>query len=186
MSIGSIDKKNFREEVKKILVNLDQIQHEALSKELSKNVSLFFQTHHIVQKEIGAFAPIQKEPIWYSNLNEKENSFSFPVEIDGSMVFVKSKFSELEKRIEFGVEIKSPNKNGEVASPDLILIPGLAFSKQGKRLGRGKGYFDRYLENFKGMRVGIGLECQLFDEIPTDVHDENLNWLITEKDIYKF
>ena len=186
MSNVSIDKKKFRDDVKKNLNNLDQRQYEALNIDLSKNVSLFFQTHHIIQKVVGVFSPIQKEPIWYLSLDEEENVFSFPIEVNGLMVFIKSSWSELEERTEFGVNLKVPKKNGEVASPDLILIPGLAFSKNGKRLGRGKGYFDRYLENFKGLRIGIGFECQLFEEVPTDEHDEKLNWLITEKNIYKF
>jgi len=64
------------------------------------------------------------------------------------------------------------------------LIPGLAFSLDGSRLGRGKGYYDSYLQKFNGLRIGIGFECQIVDKIPTERHDEFCHWIVTEKDIY--
>ena len=64
---------------------------------------------------------------------------------------------------------------------DVILVPGLAFSKEGKRLGFGAGYYDNFLSQHKNARkIGIAYSVQLFEDIPTEAHDIQLNQIITE------
>jgi 5-formyltetrahydrofolate cyclo-ligase len=62
---------------------------------------------------------------------------------------------------------------------DLILVPGLAFSRFGQRLGRGRGYYDRLLAGISGWKCGIAFDEQLFDEIPREAHDVALNSILT-------
>lgn len=64
----------------------------------------------------------------------------------------------------------------------LVLVPGRAFTKQGFRLGRGKGFYDKYLSGLtesldrKNLFFwGIGFECQLLEEIPVEEHDIQLD-----------
>lgn len=73
--------------------------------------------------------------------------------------------------------------SGEI---DLLLIPGVAFDRQGFRLGYGRGYFDRMLGNgnFSGLRVGFGYDFQLVDALPAEIHDQRIELLVTEKGIY--
>jgi 5-formyltetrahydrofolate cyclo-ligase len=55
---------------------------------------------------------------------------------------------------------------------DLILVPGLAFTSDGRRLGYGAGYYDGLLPKFPGTQAwGIGYPFQLLDDLPTDSHD---------------
>ena len=54
---------------------------------------------------------------------------------------------------------------------DIALIPGLAFDAQGHRLGRGKGYYDRFLAAFKGKTIGVCFDFQKVAEVPVDAHD---------------
>ena len=54
---------------------------------------------------------------------------------------------------------------------DIALIPGLAFDAQGHRLGRGKGYYDRFLASFKGKTIGVCFDFQKVAEVPVDAHD---------------
>lgn len=64
----------------------------------------------------------------------------------------------------------------------LIFIPGLAFDRRGRRLGMGKGYYDRALALFKGLKVGVAFECQLTEEeLPHEPHDIYMDFIITEK-----
>ena len=56
-------------------------------------------------------------------------------------------------------------------SPCYALIPGLAFDAQGHRLGRGKGYYDRFLTSFKGKTIGVCFDFQKVAEVPVDAHD---------------
>lgn len=54
---------------------------------------------------------------------------------------------------------------------DLIIVPGLAFTKKGERIGFGAGYYDRYLDGYKGMTIALALNRQLIDQLPTDKFD---------------
>ena len=66
----------------------------------------------------------------------------------------------------------------------LYLVPGVAFDSQCRRLGRGKGFYDRLLSNAK-FSMGIFYECQRFEgNIPSEPHDINLDIIVTEKQIY--
>ena len=62
---------------------------------------------------------------------------------------------------------------------DVAIIPGMAFDKNGNRLGRGKGYYDRFLSDFKGTKIGLGYDFQLLDSIPTEAHDKCMDWIVT-------
>jgi 5-formyltetrahydrofolate cyclo-ligase len=67
--------------------------------------------------------------------------------------------------------------------PALMLAPGLAFTRDGKRLGRGKGYYDRYLSRFSAadvICVGVCFECQLLETVPVEMHDRRVEWVLTE------
>lgn len=68
----------------------------------------------------------------------------------------------------------------------LCLVPGLAFSPDGYRLGYGKGYYDRFLSEFKGISIGLCYEACVRDSIPIGKYDQKVNYLITDKRIYNF
>lgn len=61
----------------------------------------------------------------------------------------------------------------------VILTPGIAFAPDGRRLGRGKGFYDRAFLDFPcAVRIGVGFECQLVPDVPTDWNDVPLDFLI--------
>ena len=62
---------------------------------------------------------------------------------------------------------------------DLALVPGIGFTLDGGRLGRGKGYFDRLLVEVPGFKCGVAFDCQLTAEIPLEPHDVRLNCILT-------
>ena len=62
------------------------------------------------------------------------------------------------------------------------MVPGVAFSpKTGVRIGYGKGFFDRFLKDFKGIKIGLSFEIQLVDDIPANEEDIAMDAIITEK-----
>ena len=63
---------------------------------------------------------------------------------------------------------------------EVIIVPGVAFDRKGRRLGRGKGFYDRLLETAKATKIGIGYEFQLVDELPAEPHDVPMDMVITE------
>lgn len=62
---------------------------------------------------------------------------------------------------------------------DLLLVPGVAFDLVGRRLGRGKGYYDKMLATLSGVRCGVGFDEQIVSEIPVTPHDAYLNCILT-------
>jgi 5-formyltetrahydrofolate cyclo-ligase len=62
--------------------------------------------------------------------------------------------------------ILEPPATSTVVDPDLILVPGLAFSASGDRLGRGKGFYDRYLDGSQALTVGVTDSAGIYDQIP--------------------
>ncbi len=69
---------------------------------------------------------------------------------------------------------------------DVIITPGLGFSKSGKRIGYGRGYYDKWFATHpEGVRIGICFEDQILGEIPSDTNDLPVHMLVTEKKIYR-
>ncbi len=99
--------------------------------------------------------------------------------------FMYDKNTEL---IENKFSILEPKKRDKVIFPKIILIPLLGYSKSGFRLGYGGGYYDKYLsKNGIGdvKKIGIAFSFQEVEEIPVEDHDERLDWILTEKHLYK-
>jgi 5-formyltetrahydrofolate cyclo-ligase len=64
-------------------------------------------------------------------------------------------------------------------SLDLILVPGVAFDSHGRRLGRGKGYYDQLLGTLHGTTCGVAFDEQMVEVIPVESHDVHLNRVLT-------
>lgn len=81
--------------------------------------------------------------------------------------------------------IREPRASAPLAGDrfDLILVPGVAFDRSGGRLGRGRGFYDRFLEGTRGVRVGVCFEDQVVPEVPVEAHDVRMNVLATPKGI---
>ncbi len=87
----------------------------------------------------------------------------------------------------FGLKEPDP-ESWETASPgevDLAFIPGLAFDRYGRRLGRGGGFYDRLLghPDFQGRKIGLCWTWQLLPFIPCEEHDIRVHQIITEESL---
>lgn len=69
---------------------------------------------------------------------------------------------------------------------DIIFVPGLAFTRDGRRIGRGGGYYDRYLgqPECTARLIGITTDLQLVNVIPTEGHDKHVQQIITESGLF--
>ena len=72
---------------------------------------------------------------------------------------------------------------GEAVKPsaiDLIVVPGVAFAADGCRMGRGKGYYDKYMssDGFRAIKIGVCYPCQLVDGLPVEVHDIRMDKVV--------
>ncbi len=71
---------------------------------------------------------------------------------------------------------------------DLVVVPGLGFDRQGRRIGRGGGFYDRFLseKEFHGTACGFAVHQQVIKEIPADPRDVNMNMLVTDQELLTF
>jgi 5-formyltetrahydrofolate cyclo-ligase len=72
------------------------------------------------------------------------------------------------------------------AEVDVALVPGVAFDRQGNRLGHGAGYYDRLLAELppSACLIGLAYECQLVEAISHEPHDVGMDLVVTEADLY--
>jgi 5-formyltetrahydrofolate cyclo-ligase len=67
----------------------------------------------------------------------------------------------------------------DLSTLDLVLAPGIAFALDGTRLGRGKGYYDRLLEQVQAIKIGVCFNWQVLPRIPRDSHDVKMDHIVT-------
>lgn len=82
--------------------------------------------------------------------------------------------------------IREPGPGSEVWSPEkleLILVPGVAFDRRGGRLGRGKGYYDRFLPKTNAVKVGVCFGERLLARLPLEPHDHRMDAVVTEREM---
>ncbi len=102
----------------------------------------------------------------------------------GMEFFLINAFEDLEKG-HFGIlEPKSDNKETFIKSKySLCIVPGLGFDGRGHRIGYGAGYYDRYLNSFEGITVGLCYDACFVERLPIGGFDVRVNMVITEKKI---
>ena len=87
--------------------------------------------------------------------------------------------------------IPEPAADSPAAPPELLakalwLVPGVAFDREGGRLGRGKGIYDRFLAGISGTAAGIAYDCQITTAaLPMEKHDRPLELVVTESALYR-
>jgi 5-formyltetrahydrofolate cyclo-ligase len=77
--------------------------------------------------------------------------------------------------------IREPLRRSPVdPAADVILVPGVAFDTSGRRLGFGGGFYDRYLAEASGFRVGLCFEAQMLEQVPAGGDDAPMDAVVTE------
>ena len=81
----------------------------------------------------------------------------------------------------FHIEEPDGDETASVEEMEMIVVPAVAYDKKGNRMGRGKGYYDRLMENSKATKVGVAYDFQMIDEIDSEAHDVKVDIVITER-----
>ncbi len=71
------------------------------------------------------------------------------------------------------------------ADLSILLVPGIAFDPLGHRLGFGKGFYDRFLEGFSGIAIGLAYDFQFLPRVPKTSHDRAVDWVMTDQRAYR-
>ena len=135
---------------------------------------------------IAGFSPIGEEiDIWplLKSLHRDRHRIALPVIIAPEQPLTFREWQpNCEMKIDrYGVSFPA---HGPALTPTLILVPLLAFTKRGERLGYGGGYYDRTLQALRSkgevFACGVAYAGQEVESLPTDVHDERLDGILTE------
>ena len=80
----------------------------------------------------------------------------------------------------YGIAEPQGDKRCPAEQIDLMVVPGVAFTREGIRLGRGKGYYDRYLarEGFRAYTVGVCYACQVCEQLPSEPFDRQVDIVV--------
>ncbi len=181
-------KADLRKILKSRLASLSDQEYLELSLKVSILLKNLLNDHFVIQRHlvIGVFAPIQKEPKWFLRMDKDvEKLTAYPAYSKDGMIFRLAERSKLVLNQDFGADIFGPNETEKVVAPKIIIVPGLGFMKDGTRLGRGKGFYDRYLEDKSVIKIGVSFEMQILDCIPTDPHDVKMDFIVTDQEILK-
>lgn len=89
---------------------------------------------------------------------------------------------------EYHLENSGLRYDPATASETIVLVPGLAFDKEGRRLARGQAYYDDFLSApamRDAIKIGVGWSLQLLQRIPTGQRDVRMDWLVQERGYLK-
>ena len=156
------------------LINLSIYQKSA-------NIMLYVATQDEVQtQEIIKSAQKDKKRIFIPLIIRKDNALLPSLVTDFEEELVQGVLGIYQPKKEF-YRIYPPS------TLEMVIVPGVAFTIHGHRLGRGGGYYDRFLSQLEGQIYSIALsfEMQIFDEIPFDVQDMPVDYIITEKRVIR-
>ena len=132
------------------------------------------------------FAPLPEEPDLWPLLNETlatKKMVALPCFDADSQKYLTRRVTDIHVEILSGrFGIREPAASC-VAIPleelDLVLVPGVAFDANGHRLGRGKGFYDRLLENFTGKKIGTAFDEQMVEAVPVEKNDVRMDLIVT-------
>ncbi|MDH3324212.1 MAG: 5-formyltetrahydrofolate cyclo-ligase [Candidatus Peregrinibacteria bacterium] len=129
-------------------------------------------------KNVLIYAPIKYEIPFVDQLYEEfpEKRYAFPKIVGDEIKFYFSKFSDLRSG-KFG--ILEPEERDLAEDFDLVFVPAVAVDKVKKRLGRGGGFYDRFLENVSVKTICVVPEFAVVEEISVEGHDQGVDEILT-------
>ena len=154
------------------LLNLDCIKN-------AKNIMLYLHFNN----EVSTYSLIKK----LLNLGKIVSS---PITLKEERKLIPSQITDLKNGIQYGAyNIREPKPECSPAinikDLDVVIVPAVAYDKNCYRLGYGGGFYDRFLENLRkdAVTIGIAFDLQIFDEVPKEAHDAQLDYIVTESRI---
>ena len=110
-------------------------------------------------------------------------TWAYPKVVDHDLVFYRASSDEDFTKGKFGIWEPLENRCAPVSLNEcaVIFVPGIAFDRRGGRLGTGRGFYDRALAHYRGIKVGVAFGCQVVDfDLPLASHDVYMDYLIAE------
>lgn len=114
-----------------------------------------------------------------------------PITLKEERKLIPSQITNLKNGIQYGAyNIREPKPEYSleinIKDLDVVIVPAVAYDKNCYRLGYGGGFYDRFLENLRedAVTIGIAFDLQIFNQIPKEDHDAQLDYIVTESTIF--
>lgn len=174
-----MDKREIREKIKQMRRMLTEAEKESAAEEVFSTL-----------EKTGAFL-MANHILMYHSLPDELSTHAFLKKWGNRKHFYLPRVNGVnldilpydESRLELGAfHIEEPSGDNTVdeSEIELIIVPAVAYDRKGNRLGRGKGFYDRLLSTTQAVKIGVGYEFQLIDEIPIEPHDVPMDMVITQ------
>lgn len=186
-----MDKKDLRIFVKNLLKEMPPAFFRSKSREIAHHLKKFIEEYFGNRKLIVAgYCSLDEEVNTWDLLEEwmaRGHEIYLPA-IDGSQLRFR-RLSSLQSLVKGRWGIFEPPQFSEElnSKPDFIILPGICFDRKGNRLGRGMGYYDRFLKRMgnESLKIGLSFDFQLFERIPAREEDCKVDVIITEREIIR-
>ncbi|HDR7634458.1 5-formyltetrahydrofolate cyclo-ligase [Bacillus mycoides] len=180
------EKLRLRKQIIEHMNSLSEERYTTLSEQIA--ASLYAQKEWVEAKTIGITLSMEHEVNTYPIIEkawEEGKKVVVPKCNKGTrtMSFRKiSNFDQLET-VYMNLREPIPALTEEVNADeiDLQIVPGVAYTERGERIGYGGGYYDRYLVHYKGKALSLAYSFQMVEHIPVEPFDKNVEKIITEK-----
>lgn len=188
------DKKNLREEFLNERHKISPVVEQHYAAEIASKVINNFD---FTDKVVAGYWPVRGEadirPV-LMHLANRDVVCSLPVIAKENEPLIFRRWTNTVAMVEGAHEIPVPDKNdpvAEIVTPDVLLVPLVAYDRKGYRLGYGGGYYDRTITALREKKavetIGIGFSVQkAFDLLPAEDHDVPLDYVVTERMIDRF
>ena len=174
---SGMDKKECRKEL--IGARKNVTDKLAKSQYIAKEVASFCSSYQVIGVYLAKEDEVQTDDL-ILDLLSKNKIVVVPKIVNEEMVFIR--INSLDNFVLSKFNVREPI-NGEIYSKDkidAIIIPGLGFDIHRNRIGYGKGYYDRYLADYQGKKIGICFYDQLVMNLPTESNDIQIDILFNE------
>lgn len=184
-----LDKKEMRKAMILKRKQMTNIEREEKSKKIQHN--LFNLEEYKKSNFIFTFVSTEEEVDTHNIIKHSISvgkRVGVPITIPNTRDMLVSEILDFDKELEMGYyNILTPKKEFiRKVSPDivdLVLVPGLIFSRDGYRVGYGGGYYDRFLNSLNVLKIGLCFHLQLQEKVPVGKYDIPVDIIVTDDEI---
>ena len=178
--MNTTDKRTLRKEIRAEIAKLSIEEKQSLSTQIFSKIATLSKLEEA--SVVALFVSLSDEPqtaTFIEQLLQKNKRVVIP-RIEGD----EMNFYDISEGVEKGAfDIMEPTAKTPVepSEIDVMIVPGVAFTIEGARCGRGKGFYDKYLsrKGFGAHTIGVCYPCQIVENLPTEEHDRMLDCVIS-------
>ena len=173
------DKRVLRRAVRERIAMIDapdaQVRSVAICEEVKRHIAV------CGARVVALFSPLHDEPQLWSLVEELAQSMSVVLpRVEGDVMNFYSYDKRMMAAGAFGINEPQGGVPVQACEIEAIVVPGVAFTESGARMGRGKGFYDRYLSqnDFSALKIGVCYREQIVPDIPAEPHDVPMDIVI--------